>query len=475
FQSSSTQQEFNLSKIKFDQNTYPALVLGAGVAGLTAANYIAQANIPCTVIEGEKPGGALAQSSSVRNWPGVIDASGASIIDSLRKQTEKNGVQFFSEKVIEANLKEWPYKFLLEHSHTKQKRWVKALSCIIAMGDTQKYLDIPGETGPDGYWGRGVGNCALCEGSLYKNKHIAIVGGGDAAIEEASYLAGIARGVTIFVRKDTFKAQDKKKKEEVLSRPNIHVIFDTQLKQIHGDGKNVTHLTTINTKTNSVKKIAIDGVFLTIGSTPNSQIFQGQLDLNDDGTITRFSGQQTSVPGVYAAGDIADSAYKQAVTAAGAACRAAIQLTDFLDDIGFKEQKEPSKSSIQTTIQNIQTRQPEINHHKFIEEMTNIKEIETLMQTSPLPIVVDVYANLCISCQQMEPVLVKLAQEFSDKVHFIKVRIGIIEPTKLATLVKGGPITTVPTFLLIKSGKEVHRMQNLISEQDFRNKIIDFF
>lgn len=458
-----SERKFDISKITFDKNTYPILVLGSGVAGLTAANYIVQANIPCTVIQGDKPGGALAQSSSVRNWPGVIDAPGAEITDSLKQQAEENGAEIEPEAVIKVDLSQWPYKFKLRNLETNEKRWVSACTCIIAMGDTPNYLNVPGETGDNGYWGKGITTCAVCDGSLYHGKEVAVVGGGDAAVEEASYLAGIAKKVSIFVRKDHFRAQDKHKRKETLALPNVQAIYNTEVKEIMGNGKHVTHLKIENNKTGETKKIAMDGLFLAIGSTPNSQVFKGQLNLTKHGIVKLNAGQETSVPGVYAAGDICDNEFKQAVTAAGSACKAALQATAFLEDAGFKEQIIPKRKTKKAPTKVTKKREKQIlEKDDVVKTIKNTQEFESLIKTGKLPMVVDLSAKMCFSCKQMEPVFEKLAKQCSEKAYFAKASLSNpdLNISTIISLLQSDPITSVPTFLFIKDGREVCRMQD---------------
>lgn len=332
----SEQQTFNLRSVKNIDEVFPIVILGGGVAGLTAANYLAQANIPTILIEGDTPGGALMQSHSVRNWPGVLDLPGAIIMGSFREQAEASGVRIIEGKVSNINLKNWPYEIELESMTKTIPHKLKTLTCIIATGAEPNYLDIPGETGDNGYWGRGVTNCAVCDGPLYKNLNVAIVGGGDAAIAEASYLSSIAKQVTIFVRGETFRAKDHKKRDEVLALPNVTVQLHTKITEVIGDDSMVTHIKTHNSKTNTTETIPMDGVFLAIGSQPNTALFKGQLELDKAGHLVLNNEQQTAIKGIFAAGDVCDPIFRQAVTSAGQGCKAALQVQKFLDDMGFK-------------------------------------------------------------------------------------------------------------------------------------------
>ncbi len=452
--------DYNVSSLSSLKNVYPCIVLGSGAAGLTAANYLAQANIPVTLLEGKKPGGALAQSDSVRNWPGVMNAPGHEIITSLRNQAVKNGAKIHKEQLVNANLTTWPFELLLENVETQKTRTIKTLSCVIAIGAKPNYLHVPGE---QQYWGKGVSNCAVCDGGLYKNKHVAIVGGGDSAIEEASYLSGIAKTVDIFVRKDHFRAKDIKKRDEVVNRDNVHVFFNTEVTQISGDNKKITNLKLFNNRENKYRNISIDGLFLAIGATPNTQLFNNQLKLDNAGYIKLYHDQETSIKGVFAAGDICDPVYKQAVIAAGHGCIAALQVQHFLQDINYQAQ------GVSVNKQAEETEEQEINYI----ETTSTQEFHKALNASSYPLVIDVSANLCISCKNMEPIFEKLADKFRGKVNFMKVNISnpAINISRITSLLGGKDILSVPVFLFIKGKKEIARLEGEIPFDKFSQEI----
>ena len=315
----------HIKNINFDDQPIPVIVLGGGVAGLTAALYMAQANIPCIVIEGSKPGGALAQSHSVRNWPGKADASGAQIVSEIKDQVIANNVSLLAEEVVAADFSSWPYSIKTQKLFDGQVIERKVLSCIIAMGAEPNFLGIPGESGDNGYWGRGVSNCAVCEGSLYKDKTVVVVGGGDAAIVEAGYLANIAKEVHLLIRKDIFRTKDIKARDRALHKANVKVHFNTQAKEILGDGNKITEVVVENNKTHERKVLDVDGFFLAIGSQPKTSVFRNQLELDQRGFIVLKKHQTASKPGVFAAGDVSDPLFVQAITSAGQGCMAPLQ------------------------------------------------------------------------------------------------------------------------------------------------------
>lgn len=462
--------------------TTPVIILGGGIAGLTAALYVSQANIPCIVIEGAKPGGALAQSHSVRNWPGKFDAPGREIVQDLKQQVLKNNVSILQEEVVGVDFEAWPYTITtksLEDGKTIERI---ALSCIIAMGTEPNYLGIPGETGPDGYWGRGVSNCAVCEGSLYKDKKVAIVGGGDAAIVEAGYLANIAREVYVLVRKESFRAKDIKARDQVVHKPNVTVLFNTQAQEIKGDNEKVTHLITYQNKTGEKRSLEIDGFFLAIGSQPKTALFKGQLELDSRGFILLKEHQATSCPGVFAAGDVCDSTFVQAVTSAGQGCMAALQTKKFLDEVGFEisyEAQSLENDSLKAVSSEALSRSDREEETAGVGQGSvgkpkGLRDFVKKVSRSGLPTVIKFYSDLCIPCQRMDPIFKALAKDFKGRVTFIQ--IDVYNPgadlNDLIKLMEAKKITTVPTFSFVnKNGKEESRLIGLKTREDFEQEI----
>ncbi len=320
------------------EEPHPVIILGGGIGGLTAAVYMGRAGLSPIVIEGKNPGGALAQSHSVQNWPGELDISGDRLAEKIHKQAEACGAKLFNEEVISVDLSSFPYTIETRNTfnHDK-KRTLKAQSLIISMGTTPNFLGVPGE---QKYWTRGVYNCATCDGPLYKNKRVVIVGGGDAAIVEANYLANLAQEVIILVRKRSFReGLEEVRKKEVLARPNVTVMYETEVKEIHGNEDELTKL--IITTKGVEKELPTDALFLAIGSKPNTTLFSDRLSLDKEGYIDLKEGQESSIPGVYAVGDIVNNMCKQAVCAAGEAARASLQAEKWLST--KKEPSEPLK------------------------------------------------------------------------------------------------------------------------------------
>lgn len=213
-------------------------ILGGGVGALTSALYLSRAGLEPIVIEGQTPGGALTQTHLIQNWPGELEIEGARLTEKIRDQVKANGAQFLNAEVIRVDFSKRPFAILTKSLDGENKeREIVVDACIIAMGATPNYLGIPGETGENGYWGRGVSNCAICDGALYRGQTVAIIGGGDSAVIEGQYLAKLAKKVHIFVRKETFRAKETKRLEALLNLPNVEVHYNTQIRAIEGDGK----------------------------------------------------------------------------------------------------------------------------------------------------------------------------------------------------------------------------------------------
>ncbi|MFA6263807.1 MAG: FAD-dependent oxidoreductase [Candidatus Babeliales bacterium] len=463
-------QNFDVSSVAFDENTFPVVILGGGIAGMTAALFVSQAKMPCIILEGPKVGGSLSQSASVRNWPGSIDSPGAHIVGDLKKQVLAHKIPIVQEKVIGIDFSCWPREIrtLNLSDPTKITTW-RALSVIIAMGKEPHFLGIPGESGSMSYWGKGISNCAPCDGSLYQNKDVAVVGGGDAAIVEASYLADIARTVSIMVRKDHFKAHDVKAQERVFSRPNVKVLLNTEVKAVEGDGRHVTHVALFDNKTEKTWKMPIDGVFLAIGSGPNTMLFRNVLELDAQGFVVLKSYQETSVPGVYAAGDIANPLFAQAIIASGDGCKAGLQAIKFIKETGFELSDKPSDSTVSAT--------PSAPKVSSFTDITSSEEFDRLVTRAKKPVIIDIYATLCMSCQQLLPILENIAQTTSTDISWVKLNMSskTFDGNHLLEGIGGEHIHTVPTLIFVAHGREVGRLVDPTDQTIIRQKINEFF
>lgn len=301
------------------------LIIGSGPAGYTAAIYAARANLSPTLLEGLQPGGQLTTTTDIENFPGFPDGIDANeLMENMRKQAESFGTKMLQNTCTNAQLNVRPFQFTLDNGDS-----ITADSVIIATGASAKYLGLPDE---QKYMGRGVSACATCDGFFYRKKIVAVVGGGDTACEEASYLAGLASKVYLIVRKPFLRAS-KIMQERVLTNEKIEVLFETNTIGLYGEigveGAKLVYRKGENDE--KVYDLPIDGFFLAIGHHPNSELFKDYLETDTNGFIvTKDDTPCTDVPGVYVAGDVADPKYRQAIIAAGSGAKAAMEAEKYL-------------------------------------------------------------------------------------------------------------------------------------------------
>jgi len=304
-------------------------IIGSGPAGYTAAIYASRANLFPIVYQGMQPGGQLTQTTEVENFPGYVDGiQGPAMMEDFQKQAARMGADIRWGVVTEADFSERPFKI-----KTDDGKSFEAEAVIIATGASAKWLGLDSETK---FNGAGVSACATCDGFFYKGKDVAVVGGGDTAAEDALYLANMASKVYLIVRRDEMRAS-KVMQQRVIDNPNIEILWNHVTKEIVGteEGfmKAVNGAILTNVKTGEEKKIDIEGFFVAIGHHPNTDLFKGQIDLDDLGYISTVPGStKTNIEGVFAAGDVQDHTFRQAITAAGSGCMAAIETERFLQE-----------------------------------------------------------------------------------------------------------------------------------------------
>ena len=305
------------------------LILGSGPAGYTAAIYASRANLKPILISGQEPGGQLTTTTDVENWPGGMDLTGPLLMEQMKKHAEMFDLSIVNDHIESCNLKERP--FTLKGQNTTYT----CDSLIISTGSSAKYLGLPSE---EKFKGKGVSACATCDGFFYKNKEVAVIGGGNTALEEALYLSNIASKVHLVHRRDTFRAE-KIIQDRILTKVaqnKIELHTNNTLEEVRGDDFGVTSVDIKSTTSDTIKNIPVYGVFIAIGHQPNTKIFENQLILNE-GYIKVQSGQnknetQTNIPGIFAAGDVMDNVYRQAITSAGTGCKAALDAEKYLEE-----------------------------------------------------------------------------------------------------------------------------------------------
>lgn len=301
------------------------LIIGGGPAGYTAAIYAARANMAPILFEGIQPGGQLTTTTEIENFPGFPQGiDGNQLMASMREQAVRVGADVRNGAVTAVDLSARPFKLTVDSSYEYLARTV-----IIATGASAKYLGLPSE---DKYRGAGVSACATCDGFFYRKKTVAVVGGGDTACEEASYLAGLCSKVYMIVRRDVLRASEAMQKR-VLETPNIEVLWNCSTEEVLGDGFGVTGVR-LRRKDGEVFELALDGFFLAIGHHPNSELFREWVNVDAQGyIITDGKSSRTNVEGVFAAGDVQDPVYRQAVNAAASGCRAALDAEKYLKSL----------------------------------------------------------------------------------------------------------------------------------------------
>lgn len=312
-----------LCSIAMTTEKVKVLIIGSGPAGYTAAIYAARAGLKPVLYTGGQPGGQLTITNEVENFPGYPDGvNGPQMMMDLQKQAERFGTKIHYAMATSVDFSSYPLKVTID-----EKQVIEAESVIVATGATAKYLGIPSE---EKYANKGVSACAVCDGFFYRGKEVAVVGAGDSAAEEATYLANLCPKVHLIVRREEMRAS-KIMQERVKKAHNIEIHWNSETDEILGDENGVNGVRLLNTKTKEKKVIPVSGFFLAIGHKPNTEIFNGKLTMDEAGYVKVTPGTtKTNVPGVFAVGDVADKVYRQAITAAGTGCMGALDAEKFL-------------------------------------------------------------------------------------------------------------------------------------------------
>ncbi len=300
------------------------IIIGSGPAGLTAAVYAARANLNPVIIDGNEPGGQLMKTSYVENWPGEKSILGPQLMGNMRDHAKHFGTQFIAGKVTSVNFSQKPFSITID-----DKQQLHTHAIIIATGATPKRLKVPGE---DKYWGKGVTTCAVCDGAFYPDKEVVVIGGGDTAMEDASFLKKFTKKITIVHILDKLTASHAMQ-QRVINDPDITIIYNSTITEFKGNGQHLTAVEVTQQHTKEKTTLKIDGAFIAIGLSPNVTPFKDHLECTDYGFIKVHDTVFTSVEGVFAAGDVHDARYRQAITSAGAGCMAALEAERYLSSL----------------------------------------------------------------------------------------------------------------------------------------------
>jgi len=449
------------SKIPYDihnalgvENLVPVVAIGSGPAGLSAALYTARANFYTIVIEGKKRGGQLTETSYVENWPGVKRTLGRFAVAQVREQAAAYGAEFLADHVTSVDFTQWPFVI-----RNRSGLELRAMTVVIGTGVTPRKLGIPGE---QKYWGAGVTACAICDAPLYNGEEVVVIGGGDAAAEEATQLAGYASKVTVLVRKGKMRAAHAMQ-ERLKDYDNIFVKYNLEVQEILGDGEFVTGVRLRNNLTGEISDFATNGVFLAIGRDPNSQIFADYLDMDAIGHINVIGrSQATTISGVFAAGDVANPDYKQAGVAAGDGVKAGLDVSRYLVDLGLSEKM--ARQLEPTFFRDGKTDEEMAD----VEHLSSEQEFEDLVLKSSVPVILDFYTEYCPSCLEMLPKIARVSEKYKGKINVYKV-----DAEQAIGLVKELSVPKVPYLLGYSDGRMVIENNKDMTEEELEKLFAD--
>lgn len=420
---------------------HDVVILGGGIAGLTAAVQASQAGLDTVVISGPSPGGIITQSHLVQNWPAEIEISGTALAEKLQKQVEVRNVPIIAGSVIAVDFSKQPFQITVKDDATKKTKNLQARTSIVTLGAKPKLLNVPGE---NQHLFSKIFTCAACDGFKFKNQTVAVVGGGDSALMEAHYLSNLAKKVHLIVRKDHFKTLDPKRKESILSCPRIEVHYNTSVSAFDDEAEGL--LLTLQTSSGA-QELKVQGAFLAIGSLPNTDLVKGQLELDPAGYIVLKHGQETSIKGVFAAGDVSDPNFKQAMTAAGDATKAALQAQALCT-------VKPQGQTAYT---------PSL----ALQEISSLKAFRTALVSSKKPTIAYFYSERCPPCRRFRPTYLAWANEFKSKADFIK-----LNAENATDCFQQYQVSSIPTVVIFdQNGQEMSRATGIDEIQALRKQI----
>ena len=440
------------------------VIIGSGPAGYTAAIYAARANLKPLMFEGLQaggvPGGQLMTTTEVENFPGFPEGiTGPELMDRMRSQAIRWGTECHTEDVVEVDFSQRPFTI------TSTERTVKANSVIIATGATAKRLGLPSEKQ---YWNNGISACAICDGAspIFNGKELIVVGGGDSAAEEAVYLTKYGSRVHLLVRRDELRAS-KAMQNRVLNNSKVTVHWNTETVDVYGENNLMTGVKVRNTKTGEESEIASNGLFFAIGHKPNTDLFANQIELDDVGYIKVTPGTvATSVEGIYAAGDVQDHEYRQAVSAAGTGCMAALAAERWLSEgnliIEYDRQPEVEQETVVTTKQATSEADFDLSDTKYVGGYA----LRKLFHESDRLIMVKYVSPTCGPCRILSPILDKVVQEYKGQIHFVEIDIAA-EPE----IAQMGQVSGTPTVQFFRDRELLKEVKGVKQKSEFRQII----
>ena len=448
------------------QNLENLVIIGSGPAGYTAAIYAARANLKPVMFEGLQaggvPGGQLMTTTEVENFPGFPEGiTGPKLMERMRSQAVRWGTECHTEDVIKVDFSQRPFTI------TSTEREVKANSVIIATGATAKRLGLPSEKQ---YWNNGISACAICDGAspIFNGKELVVIGGGDSAAEEAVYLTKYGSRVHLIVRSGELRAC-KAMQSRVLNNPKITVHWHTEAVDVYGENNRMTGIKLRNNQTGEESQIKANGLFFAIGHKPNTDLFKNQLELDDVGYITVTPGTvATSVKGVYAAGDVQDHEYRQAVSAAGTGCMAALAAERWLSEHDLIIEHETS-DTLEPKSPEAEEAKPAASQEEFDLNATSHVggyALRRLFHESDRLIMVKYVSPTCGPCGILSPILNKLVQEYEGKIHFVE--IDIVADPEIAEM---GQVSGTPTVQFFRDQELLQEIKGVKQKSEYRQLI----
>ena len=443
------------------------VIIGSGPAGYTAAIYAARANLKPFMFEGYQagglPGGQLMTTTEVENFPGFPDGvTGPELMSNMKAQALRWGAELVTEDVIEADFSQRPFVIRSE------EREVRAHSVVIATGATAKRLGLPSE---QRLWSKGISACAICDGAtpIFKMESLAVIGGGDSAAEEAVYLTKYGSHVHLLVRSDKMRAS-KAMQDRVLNNPKITVHWNTESVDVYGD-ETLEGIKVRNRQTGEENDLPVRGLFYAIGHRPNTSLFEGQLDLDEMGYIKTQPGSvATNIEGVYAAGDVQDHEYRQAITAAGTGCMATLLAERWLSQHDLIQEFHQSGSEKSAD----ESKPSEYKQAEGFDPGTTRHvggyALRKLYHESDRPILVKYASPTCGPCHTLKPILSKVVDEFEGRIHYVE--IDIVEDSDVA---ESAGITGTPTVQLFKDKALVGQLKGMKQKSQYRQMIEECF